>query len=344
MDYVPLIMAATIIAKEPEKYGFTAIEFEDPIVWDEMGIDKCLDLSEVADVVGCSVAELKDLNPELLRRYTPPNAKSYTLKVPLGTKPTLLAAYDGLDSPQETSWVRHRIRRGETVSTIAAKYGVLQYSILAANNLSRRSTIYAGRTIIVPVPLDGAPSSQSNRSYAAKNGVYVVRSGDTMWDISRAFGTSVDALRRINYIERGSRIYVGQKLKIPSSAKYFRTKNTGSPAHASKPSGSGKSETYKVRAGDTLWDIARRFGTTTSRLRAVNGLGRSSRIYPGQELLVEGNGNSSPGYIIHRVRRGESLSLIARKYRTSVNSIINANNISNPNQLHVGDRLKIYTN
>ncbi len=344
MDYVPLIMAATIIAKEPEKYGFTDIEFEDPIVWDEMDIDKCLDLSQVADVVGCSLGELKDLNPELLRRYTPPNAKSYKLKIPVGTKPKLLAAYDGLDSPKETSWVRHQIRRGETVSTIAARYGVSQYSILAANNLSRRSTIYAGKTIIVPVPLDGAPGGRSNRSYGAKNGVYIVRSGDTMWDISRAFGTSVDALRRINYIERGSRIYVGQKLKIPSNAKYFKTKNTGGPAYAGT-SGSGKSDKYKVRAGDTLWDIARRFGTTTSKIRAMNGLGRSSRIYPGQELLIDGSGgDGDPQYVVHRVSRGESLSLIARKYRTSVNSIISSNNISNPDRLRVGDRLKIYTN
>ena len=341
MDYVPLIMAAAVIAKNPAKYGFEEIEFEDELVWDEVVIDKCLELSVVAREIGCSVDELQDLNPELLRKYTPPNEKKYRLKIPVGTKPKFLAAYDGMPSPKETSWVRHKIRRGETISTIASRYGVSQYAIMEANNLHRRSTIYAGHTIIVPVPLDKAPTRRRNGDYSAKNGIYVVRSGDTMWDISRAFGTSVDALRRINYIERGSRIYVGQKLKIPSNATYFADRNSGSYASTSP---SGKTGSYKVRSGDTLWDIARRFGTTTSRLRSLNRLGRSSRIYPGQVLTIDGSGSSNPEYVIHRVRRGESLSLIARKYRTSIRNIIDANNINDPDRLRVGDRLKIYVN
>jgi len=333
----------TVIAKNPEKYGFSDIDFEDELVWDEVEIDKCLELSSVAKSIGCSVDDLHDLNPELLRKYTPPNAKKYKLKIPVGTKPKFLAAYDDLPSPKETSWVQHRIRRGETISTIASRYGVSQYAIMEANNLSRRSTIYAGHKIIVPVPLDqaGGSSQPSNRNYDAHNGLYVVRSGDTMWDIARAFGTSVNALRSINYIDRGSRIYVGQKLKIPSSATKLKSSN--SAAYAA----TGKSGTYKVRSGDTLWDIARRFGTTTTHLRSLNGLGRSSRIYPGQVLKIDGSrssGSNGPTFVIHRVRRGENLSLIARRYRTSARSIIETNNLSDPDNLMVGEKLKIYTN
>jgi len=153
----------------------------------------------------------------------------------------------------------------------------------------------------------------------------------------------VDALRGINYIERGSRIYVGQKLKIPSNAKNLKSRSK-SAAYAATDHGTESNGTYKVRSGDTLWDIARKFGTTTSRLRSVNNLGRSSRIYPGQILKFSGSGSSGTGYVIHKVRRGESLSLIARKYRTSTGRIMRANNISNPDRLKIGDRLKIYTN
>jgi membrane-bound lytic murein transglycosylase D len=251
--------------------------------------------------------------------------------------------------------VRHKIKRGETVSSIAAKYGVSQYAIFEANNLRRTSRIYAGKELIVPVPLDrdySASKRKKNRRYTAKNSVYVVRSGDTMWDIARAFGTTVSALRRINYIERGSRIYVGQRLKIPSDARYLKQKNKSSPkryasthsksSRKSSSSGSKKSseKKYTVRAGDTLWDIARKFGTTTGKLRRLNGLGRSSRIYPGQVLRVVSDGGRD--YVVHRVRRGDTLTRIARRYRTSISKILATNNIDDPDQLKVGDKLKIY--
>ncbi len=350
MDYVPLIMAATIIAKNPEKYGFRDIEHEPEIVWDEVIIDKCLELKVIAREVGCSLKDLQFLNPELLRRYTPPNMKGYKLKLPVGKKEKFLAAYDDMPSPKETSWVKHKIRRGEAISTIASKYGVSQYAILEANNLSRRSEIYAGKTLIVPVPLDRDYSRSvkkpSNRK--AQNSIYGVRAGDTMWDIARAFGTSVQALRRENSIVRGSRIYVGQKIKIPSTAKKLKKKNSsGSKTYATISAGKEtksttraklKTKNYKVRSGDTLWDIARKYGTTTSALRKINGLGRSSRIYPGQKLKVATNVK----YVIHKVRRGETLSAIANKYRTSIARIRANNNIDNPNRLGIGVELKIY--
>ena len=353
MDYVPLIYAATIIAKEPEKYGFTDIEYEDEVVWDEVSIDRCLDLKVVAREIGCTFQELKDLNPEILRGYTPPNYKKYKLKIPVGKKDKFIASLDNMPSPKETSWVKHKIQKGETVSTIAARYGVSQYAIFAANNLSRRSKIYAGKNLIVPVPLDrdyNAPSKK-DREYTASKSVYVVRSGDTMWDIARAFGTSVNDLRRVNYIERGSRIYVGQKLKIPSSATKLKEKNQASPmtyasndnktstAKTSNKSSGGTSK-YTVRSGDTLWDLARRFGTTTSNIRRLNGLGRSSRIYPGQELTIEGG--SEKEYVIYKVRRGDTLSRIAQKYRTSISKILASNGKTDPDNLSVGESLKIY--
>ncbi|MEW5994797.1 MAG: LysM peptidoglycan-binding domain-containing protein, partial [Candidatus Zixiibacteriota bacterium] len=338
MDYVPLIMAATIIAKEPEKYGFGDVVYEPVLEWDEVVIDRCLDLPVVAGEIGCSLQELCDLNPELLRRYTPPNVKKYTLKVPKGTQARFLAAYETMPSPKETSWVRHKIRRGETVSTIAARYGVSQYAILEANDLRRNSLIYAGRELIVPVPLDrDYDSGKGKREYSAKNSIYTVRAGDTMWDIARAFGTTVSGLRRINYIEHGSRIYVGQKLKIPAGASKLASKNivdtrSSSTAYAAAQSESKSSKSkesglptkkYKVRRGDTLWDIARQYGTTTANLRRLNDLGRSSRIYPGQILVV--SGADGPDFVMHTVRRGETLSRIARKYRTSIAGIMAAN-------------------
>ena len=348
MDYVPLIMAAAIIAKNPEKYGFYDIEFEPEIVWDEVKIDKCLELKVVAEEIGCTLEELQLLNPELLRRYTPPNTEGYILKVPKGKSDKFWAAYDGMPSPKETSWVQHQISRGETVSTIAAKYGVSQYAIFEANNLSRRSLIIAGKKLIVPVPLDKNYTNDISKptERTASNSVYAVQSGDTMWDIAKSFGTTVSELRQANSIVRGSRIYVGQKLRIPSSAKNLKQKSSSTYAATpnssntveSKSSSSSTAKTYKVKSGDTLWDIARKFGTTTASIRNLNSLGRSSRIYPGQVLNV----NTNVNYVWHKVSRGETLSSIAQRYRTSIARIRANNNIDDPHTLQIGTNLKIY--
>jgi membrane-bound lytic murein transglycosylase D len=345
MDYVPLIMAAAIIAKDPERYGFYINEFEPEVVWEEVTIDRCLDLKTIASSLGCSLADLKELNPELLRNYTPPNISKYVLKIPKGTAHKFWADYSTMPSPKETSWVKHTIRRGETISSIASRYGVSQYAIREANNM-RSSRIVAGKTLIVPVPLDREYARQNSRSskkeYSASNAVYQVRSGDTMWDIARAFGTTVSALREVNSIGRGSRIYVGQRLRIPSSASRLADKNEVSrgaaPALAAAEPSKETVATYKVQRGDTLWDIARRFGTTTSYLRQINGMGKSSRIYPGLELRVSGSGGQ---YVTHRVKRGETLTTIARKYRTTTSRIMAQNNIEDPDQIMIGSRLRI---
>ena len=353
MDYVPLIYAAAIIAKDPEKYGFGGIEYEPEIVWDEVSIERCVDLRVVANELGCSLEDLAALNPELLRKFTPPNTRGYTLKVPRGTREKFLAAYERIPTAQETNWARHQIRNGETIGSIAAKYGVSQYAIMEANNLRPGATIYAGKELIVPVPVDRDYSAGRQRSYESSEGIYVVRAGDTMWDIARAFGTSVEALRRINFIERGTRIYVGEKIKLPPTAANYASEETA-PAAVESTAGAPSPSSYvvaddqpvkgpaqhTVKSGDTIWDIARKYGTTTAKIRKLNGLGRSSRIHPGQQLVV-GEGDSVE-YVIHQVRKGETLTRIAQQYRVSLSRIMSTNGLEDPDDLQVGANLKIY--
>ncbi len=356
MDYVPLIYAAAIIAKDPERYGFTEVVYEPEMKWDEVTIDHCVSLKDAAAAVGCSVDELKEYNPELLRDYTPPGDKGYRLKLPHGSKESFAAAYESMPTPQETSWVTHTIRKGETIGTIASKYGVSQYAILESNHLSSRATIIAGKTLIVPVPLDGEKGWQGGtkkREYAAEGSVYTVRQGDTMWDIARAFGTSVDALRRVNYIERGGRLYVGQRLKIPADASNFKQLNQPptSPSYAAEKSaaastpqvvmGSTGTKSHKVRVGDSLWEIARKYGTTTANLRRLNNLGRTGRIYPGQVLQVGTETSSAIDYVIYTVQQGDSLAGIAKQFGISISTILSLNELDDPDNLQVGQILKI---
>lgn len=361
MDYVPLIYAAAIICKDPARYGFGDVVYESPIMWDTVTISKSLDLRGVADAVGCSLDELKDLNPELLKNSTPPKTRDYVLKIPSGRTEKFWAAYESMNSPKETQYVRHTIRRGETVGTIASKYGVSQYALLEANNMARTAQIIAGKELIVPVPLDKYSSSGpvDRERYLASNNVYEIQSGDNLWDIAKSFGTTVDAIRRINYLERGASIYVGEKLRIPTSNSGRRKSPSKNPeigapsqpalATLDKPSSRSQSKDaanssdatkHRVRAGDTIWDIARMYNTTTSSIRELNGLGRTGKIYPGQLLTIKGSDTSE--IINHLVSAGETLGTIAKQYRTTVARILITNGLSDPNTIKVGDNLKIY--
>jgi len=334
MDYVPFFMAAVVISKNPEEFGFTDIDYQPRWQYDVVAIDKCLDFKVIAKAVGCTVDDIKELNPELLRRFTPPNIKKYKLRVPKGTKARFYAAYEKMPSSKETSFVRHKIRRGESVSTIARKYGVSQYAIFEANNLSRRSKIYAGKSLVIPVPNDRSYGGRSNREYEAEGNIYVVRSGDTVWDIARAFGTTPDKVRRLNKLDRRARIYVGQKLRIYDSGdSRIMASNDG-----------GKDQTYKVRKGDTLWEIARKYGTTTASLRKINALRSGSRIYPGQILKIAAGSTGGSNYQIYTVKKGDTLWDIATLFGTTVSRLIAWNNVINPDRLRTGERLVIYTN
>ncbi len=361
MDYVPLIYAAAMICKDPARYGFNDIVFEPPVRWDTVTINKSLDLREIARTVGCSLEELKELNPELLRNSTPPKTRGYVLKVPVGKSEQFWASYESMDSPKETQSVRHTIRRGETVGTIATKYGVSQYALLEANNMSRSSQIIAGKELIVPVPLDRyTGSGPADRSqYLASNNVYEIQAGDNLWDIAKSFGTTVDAIRRINYLDRGASIYVGEKLRIPTASSGRRKSPSTSPeittpnkpamASLSAPSkrtakNSGgetvATDKHRVRTGDTIWDIARMYNTTTASIRQLNGLGRTGKIYPGQLLTVKRSDTTE--FINHLVAAGETLGTIASQYRTTVARILMTNGLNDPNTIKVGDHLKIY--
>ncbi|PKK83276.1 MAG: hypothetical protein CVT49_09255 [candidate division Zixibacteria bacterium HGW-Zixibacteria-1] len=333
-DYVPFFMAATMISKDPEKFGFSDIDYADRWEYEEVLIDRCLDLKTIAEAIGCSIEEIQEHNPELLRRFTPPNKNKYNLRLPKGYKNKFLAVYDKIPSSKETSFVRHEIRKGETISTIASKYGVSQYAILEANNLSNRSKIYAGKSLIVPIPNDREYARQSKNDYDAQGNVYAVRSGDTVWDIARAFGTTPEKIRRLNGLDRNSRIYVGQKLAI--------FEGSGSNTYSQKNNNSG-SGTYTVKKGDTLWEIARKYGMTTGELRSLNSMGKNSQIYPGQKLVVR-EGASGGGYTLYTVKRGDTLSGIATLFNTTVSRIMAWNDVSSPEKLRAGIKLKIYSN
>jgi membrane-bound lytic murein transglycosylase D len=336
-NYVPLYLAATIIAKQPEKYGFH-IEYEDPIEFDTVTITRCLTLEDIAKSIGCTYKELKELNPALLRKYTPPDVKRYVLRIPLGKHDIFWATCTKLKSPEETTWVQHKVRKGETVSGIARRYGVSQYAIIDVNNLRRPYRIRINQTLVVPVPLGGAKtfSKKQSRSYDLTGNYYVIRRGDTLWDLAKAFGTSTKALRSLNGFSRSSKIYPGQKLRIPGISS-----SGSSGKNAGKSSGKKSTFSYKVRRGDTLWELAQKHGTSVSKLRSINGISRRAKLRIGQIIKIPGPKQSKGLVNYYVVKRGDTLSSIAKNFGVTMNKLVAWNKIRNPHRLSVGARLRV---
>jgi len=177
-----------------------------------------------------------------------------------------------LAPPVQAQGQAHVVQRGETLSSIAARYGTTAQALARANGLANANYIYAGQRLTIP----GGSSSPSG----ASGGAYVARAGDTLFSIAARHGTTAQAIARANGLANANYIYAGQRLTIP-----------GGSAPASNPSPTtGGTQTYTVRAGDTLASIAYRHGTTAAAIAATNGLANPNYIYPGQTLRIPSGG------------------------------------------------------
>ncbi len=204
----------------------------------------------------------------------------------------------------------HRVRRGENPSRIARRYGVRLADLMAANHLNRDSTLLVGQRLAIPVGRSGDQA-------------YKVRAGDTLSGLAKRYRISLSKLAKANDLRVRSRLRKGQMLVIPGRSSSL------SPALR-----------YKVRSGDSLTSVAQRFGISISSLARANGLGVRSRLKLGQRLTIPGKGLRHPKPRVHVVRRGDSLTRIARLYATSVDRLRDENRLTG-DRLLVGGRLKI---
>jgi len=231
-NYVPKFMAATIIAKNPEKYGFT-LNYHEPLRYDEVVIDRPTDLRLIAKVANVTYDDLKTLNPELKQNVTPLDYDDYRLKLPLGTKAIFEENFEKIPEWEKTVWIKHVVRRGETLWSIAEKFGTTGGTLREINHLKRKS-VKIGTTILVPTGNRTNPVEEASISTAIANAAltspaplsepkplkYRVKRGDTLWNISRRFNISVDDIRKWNDLgERRTTIRAGQRLLLYINAE-----------------------------------------------------------------------------------------------------------------------------
>ena len=209
-NYVPAILAAIIIYKNPEEYGFYVTQ-DEPLVSESVSVEHQYDLRVLAEELGLEGRVLKELNPELRRGIIPPLTRPYPLKIPVGLVDQAMERMAAIPASKRLRLDHHRVARGDTLWDIARLYDTSVQAIAVTNRLSNPNRLRLGQELLIP-KRDGR--SATRRSVAIPSGSYTVSRGDSLYKIARSFGISVDRLAQINNLEKARKIYPGQKLRV----------------------------------------------------------------------------------------------------------------------------------
>ncbi|HKE89239.1 MAG TPA: LysM peptidoglycan-binding domain-containing protein [Gemmatimonadales bacterium] len=238
-DYVPKLIAAALIAKQPDRYGFTDIPRVPPLQFDEIRVSEATGLDVLARLADTTTEALVELNPQFVRRVTPPG-REVTVRVPRGTGTRVAEGYDTLPATSRITFVEHYVTRGQTLSDIAKQYRVSIAMIQGANPSLRSRSLRVGTRVVIPMSGRTVPGS-SWKSATADDGARIaarsdgaatsitashrVRRGETASQIARRYGVDLDALLDYNGLSRRSVIKAGQVLKIPPSPRAIKNQS-----------------------------------------------------------------------------------------------------------------------
>lgn len=244
----------------------------------------------------------------------------------------------------------YTVQSGDTLSGIALKFSTTSSKLAQLNSISNPNLIYVGQRLLVNQSSNSNSSSSGQSSSTTTNtetssASYTVKSGDTLSGIASQYNTTVNQIVSLNQLSNPNLIYVGQVLKLKNS----QTTNSSSSSSSTAATTVG---TYTVKAGDTLSAIASRYSTSSSTLASLNSLSNPNLIYVGQVLKVSSNASTSSSTsssanstvttaASYTVKAGDTLSAIAAKYGTTYQALASANSISNPNDIYVGQVIKV---
>ncbi|HWK90614.1 MAG TPA: LysM peptidoglycan-binding domain-containing protein [Longimicrobium sp.] len=307
--YVPRLFAVTIIAKNPERFGYPAVS--GPVrrfSYDSVRVDLPTPLSELARMGGLTLAELVDYNPHLVRQTAP---REYWVWAPPGRGGALQQAFRESEFRRRGGFAYYTVRAGDTLDEVARFTGLEVERIRSMNLSANLDRLGAGNRIRLfadaarlldarprrtarreprDVPRTASRSDSASSRVSART--HTVAEGETVWGIARRYEVSADAVREANDLENES-IRPGQTLRIPRAAAASGERGTAAAARTpAERAGTASQRTstrpreHTVEAGETLWAIARRYETSIDDLRRANGLDADKALQPGQKLVI----------------------------------------------------------
>lgn len=306
--YVPKLIAAILIAKEPEKYGFTDIVYQKPLVFDELPVGPGLSIDAASLLTGASTKTLKNLNLELKSGKTPLNQERYVLKIPAGTKQLAESNMPRLHSVVSTDYKTHITRKNETLAQICKRYKINTTTLLKTNNL-KSNKLVAGTRLRIPfrtvhyrILPKGMDASIATRDELI---LHTIKKGESISKISRQYQVPAELIVAWNGLPSVHKITAGQQLALYLSdgSSPVPTKKTAEPVQysggdnvivlsskykiaSSSPVAGSDYRWYQVKNGDSLWTISRRFKTSPGAIKKWNNL-KSNLIHPGNRLKLK---------------------------------------------------------
>jgi membrane-bound lytic murein transglycosylase D len=292
--YVPSLLAIAEIVSKPDKYNITLKPITNDQYFKQVNIGSQIDLATAAELSTLSIEELYILNPGFNRWATDPKG-SHRLLIPVNKATAFENKLSTLSPDERIKWQQHKIKKGESLNRIAARYRT-DVSTLKQVNRLRGNTIRAGRSLLIPTaqkPLKHYSLSLDSRRYKGlkRSGdgqryVYTIRRGDNLWDIGRHYGISVKQLCAWNGLSSKSILRPGGKLEIWVEKETNITAKV-IPVVSKKSTTDGTQHiSYQVLEGDSLWLISQRFSVSVNQIKKWNNLTNKRYIKPGQLLDI----------------------------------------------------------
>ncbi|MGR9046037.1 MAG: LysM peptidoglycan-binding domain-containing protein [Gammaproteobacteria bacterium] len=288
--YVPKLMAVAKIFANPDQYNIPLQDIPNEPYFEVVNMDSQLDLKKAAELANTSMEEILKLNPAFKKWCTAPNGphrllipvdQAETFRENLAHLPKELRVSKRNLALAQTSYrsgrsIKHRIRRGESLTSIANRYGTSVPALRRANHLGGH-TIQTGKYLTIPVK-GSAPQRTASARPIAQKLIYTVKKGDTFWKISHQFSVSLNDLLNWNKLAPKSSLKAGQKLVIQVAPTQI--------AAANMQNNSVKQVHYTVQRGDSLAQISRKFNVSVTDLRKWNSDKVGKYLKPGQQLTV----------------------------------------------------------
>jgi membrane-bound lytic murein transglycosylase D len=289
-NYVPIILAVTIMAKNPSQYGLDTIVPDPKMAYDTVTINYPVDLRLVAECVDATPADLQDLNPSLLRMTTPKGR--FDLHLPVGSSEKYQAAIMPIPPAMRLWWRYHQLAPGETLMSVARSNHTTLKAIADANHLDASADLDTGAKLIIPMA-PGKHASGDVETYAKRLTVYRIRKSDTIQTVADNLGVPPARLRRWNRMKSDSladrRVLYVHLPVSPAAAGSERaaaSKSTSKSRHSSHLTNAKSPSTvhHTVKRGETLYSIANNYNTSVTAIKQTNA--HLATLRPGMVLVI----------------------------------------------------------